>query len=120
MQRLLENAALVTRIAFAVCLVFMFTCRAPMHAQQQDLDSIENEKIGRVDDHLRATDRTVEDNKAEMKGLQGQFHDLEAQVNEWKGAQDVWLRIISLLAGGGIVLQVSGKFTKQKEKEKAP
>ena len=115
MQKFLENAALVTRIAFF--LACLLVTLVPIHAQQpQDPDSVENEKIGRVDDHLKATDRTVEENKEEMKALQGQFHDLEAQVNQWKGAQDVWLRIISLLAGGGIVLQVSGKFIKQKEK----
>lgn len=119
MQTCFESAALAARIAFfAVCLVVMFVGHPPAFAQH-DIDTIENEKIGRVDDHLRATDRTVEDSKAEMKLLQVQFRSLEAQVNEWKGAEDVWLKIISLLAGGGIVLQFSGKLSKSKEKPAA-
>jgi hypothetical protein len=76
----------------------------------QQADTLESERIGRVNDHLTSTDRMVEDSRAQIKQIQIQFRDLEAQVNEWKGAEDVWLKIISLLAGTGIVFQLSSKF----------
>lgn len=101
-----------TYLFFCVALALMVAGRPPMHAQTQiptSLDDVQSEKIARVNDHLASTDRMVEDNRAQTKALQTEVRDLEAQMNQWKGAEDVWLKIISLLAGGGIVLQIAGK-----------
>lgn len=115
MRRYFDNLVKVMRVMVLIAtLLFLFAGRPPVMAQQD----YQSERFNRMDDHIKGTDGRVQETRDNVKDLQQELRTLEQQVNEWKGAEDVWLKVIAALAGGGIIFQVPGKLRRQKENEK--
>jgi len=90
-------------LVFAICSFIAINGKPPMHAAQPSIADV------RQDDHLARLDDKATASDQQIASIQEQIRELERLQAERSGEERVIGLIVSLLSGGGLVLQFRKK-----------
>lgn len=94
-------------LVFAICLFVAVDGRPPMHAAQPTITDVQQ------DDHLLRLDDRADESTRKLAELQAEIRELQELSAERTGEERIVGLVVSLLSGGGLILQ----FRKKKESE---
>lgn len=99
----LRLAAACKFLVFAICLFIAVDGKPPMQASVPSITDVQqDDHLARLDDKTALSDREIETLRSEIR-------DLERSSAERTGEERIVGLVVSLLSGGGLILQLKKK-----------